>query len=183
MAAPALNLDLSGIAIGQPRVPDPIYNALASIQTTINSLGNAHIAADADIDISKTTLGTFTDWSDWTPTYTGFSANPTTGSAKYMVLGKLCFVWYSCTGGGTSNSTSFQMGGLPIAPRTTTPVDIEYVVASAQDAGSNTTATIRFQQGTTTFLVGKGTAPASFTTWTASGNKFIRCFLASYPID
>ena len=57
MAASALNLDLSGLVLGQPRVPDPIYNALTSIQTTINSLGNVHIAADAAIDPSKIDFG------------------------------------------------------------------------------------------------------------------------------
>ena len=57
MAAPALNLDLSGLVLGQPRVPDPMYNALSSVQTTINSLGNVHIAADAGIVTSKLALG------------------------------------------------------------------------------------------------------------------------------
>ena len=53
MAAPALNLDLTGIAIGQPRVPDPIYNAFSAIQTTLNSLGNVHMAADMALATSK----------------------------------------------------------------------------------------------------------------------------------
>src|SRR5262245_12204391 len=57
MAAPQLNLDLSGIALGQPRVPDPIANALAAIQTTVNARGDVHIAADAAINPSKINFG------------------------------------------------------------------------------------------------------------------------------
>lgn len=57
MAAPALNLDLSGIAVDQLEIPDPIANAFSTVQTTVNSLGNVHIAADAAIDTDKLELG------------------------------------------------------------------------------------------------------------------------------
>jgi hypothetical protein len=56
MSAPALNLDLSGIAVSQPRVPGPIASAFATVQTTMNSLGNIHIASDAAIATSKLEL-------------------------------------------------------------------------------------------------------------------------------
>lgn len=57
MAAPALNLDLTGIAVDQLEIPDPIANAFANVQTVINNLGNIHIASDAAIATAKLELG------------------------------------------------------------------------------------------------------------------------------
>ena len=53
MAATALNLDLSGIAVDQLEIPDPIANAFVAVQATMNNLGNVHIASDAAIAQSK----------------------------------------------------------------------------------------------------------------------------------
>lgn len=78
MAAPALNLDLSAIAIGSPRVPDPIANALATVQTTVNSLGNIHIATDANIAISKTDFLSSTSYGNTLLGISDVSANQTT---------------------------------------------------------------------------------------------------------
>jgi hypothetical protein len=56
MAAPALDLDLTGIAVNQLEIPDPIANAFVLVQTTVNSLGNIHVASDAAIATSKLQL-------------------------------------------------------------------------------------------------------------------------------
>lgn len=105
MAAPALNLDLSAIVIGQPRVPDPIANALSTIQTTINSLGNVHIASDAAIAITK--LASYTAETDYTPVVvqTG-TVTKTVTYARYRKWGRKVDVWMvlGITGAGTGNS-------------------------------------------------------------------------------
>src|SRR3990167_4574068 len=62
------------------------------------------IAANAAIAMTK--LANFTDWTAWTPSYTGFSVNPT-ATAMYMQIGKLVIAYYLTTAGGTSNSAAF----------------------------------------------------------------------------
>lgn len=57
MAASALNLDLSDIAVDELESPVPIANALSTIQSTLNNLGNIHVASDAAIATSKLELG------------------------------------------------------------------------------------------------------------------------------
>lgn len=41
----------------------------------------------------------------WVPTWAGFSADPTV-TARYILIGKLCFFWVTATGHGTSNATT-----------------------------------------------------------------------------
>ena len=96
MAAPQLSLDLSNIAIGKPRVPDPIATALALIQTTLNSLGNVHIADDAAIATAKLALAAnlavsggrilFTDSTGTYYLFSGRAAIVTDGSNGYAQL-------------------------------------------------------------------------------------------------
>lgn len=47
-------------------------------------------------------------WQTWTPTFTGFSADPTNVNARYSVNGKMCTVICEMTA-GTSNATSFTL--------------------------------------------------------------------------
>lgn len=168
MAAPALNLDLSSIAIGSPRVPDPIANALSIIQTTINSLGNAHIASDAMIAISKTLLGTYTQPATWNPTLTGWSGTPTS-LARYMQIGKLVFCELIVT--GTSNSVNTQFT-LPVAPSSNGALNAGRLIVRLQDNGVAQAGPglIDWPQGSSTVSVYKDGAG---TTWTASGTKYI----------
>lgn len=41
----------------------------------------------------------------WTPTFAGFSVDPTV-TARYILIGKLCFFWVTASAHGTSNSTT-----------------------------------------------------------------------------
>lgn len=55
----------------------------------------------------------------WIPTWTGFSADPTSVSATYILIGKFC--WVSLTGvAGTSNSTALTVT-LPFTSKYTRP--------------------------------------------------------------
>jgi hypothetical protein len=89
---------------------------LTTIETATNALDNENIASDADIAISKTTLGTFTDWTDHVPTFAGFSADPTYHISRYMQLGKLMIYKYVGNADGTSDGTTFTMTipGTPV---------------------------------------------------------------------
>lgn len=44
-------------------------------------------------------------WSNWTPTLTGASADPT-GTTRYILGGKKCNVWINFNGNGTSNAVT-----------------------------------------------------------------------------
>jgi len=73
---------------------------------------NANIAAGAAIAISKTTLGTFTDWTSWTPTIAVSGGTAPTYTNRfnnyYMQIGKLVIAWgdWSNSSGGTAGSGS-----------------------------------------------------------------------------
>lgn len=47
--------------------------------------------------------------STWTPTFTGFSANPTGGVYRYVLIGKLCTCFVYMPNAGTSNDTKFYL--------------------------------------------------------------------------
>lgn len=143
MAAPALNLDLSAIAIGSPRVPDPIANALSIIQTTINSLGNAHIASDAAIEISKTALATFINWTDYSASVTLKKADGTTALTgtvrlfRYTRIGKFVLVQYVITDIANPSGSSIFFS-LPVAPKTLATYNILIGSGVSQAVGDST---------------------------------------------
>jgi hypothetical protein len=104
----------------------------------------------------------------WTPTFSGFSADPTM-TARYVVIGKFCFFWVTATGHGTSNATT--AGKTMTMPFTSYSGTSQSVViarltnnAIAQSApglgliASNSNVMTVYRDSTTTTL------------WTASGN-------------
>lgn len=54
------------------------------------------------------------EWTAFTPTFTGFSAVPSTILAFYKKIGKTCFINIA-SNQGTSNATTFTITGLPFA--------------------------------------------------------------------
>lgn len=96
----------------------------ATVASVVNGqLDNDNLRAVPAIAISKTALGTFTPWTDWTPTFTAAAGTPTTVTinlARYMQLGKM--VWVSCdftvTNKGTASSDFYYT--LPVTASTTT---------------------------------------------------------------
>lgn len=60
---------------------------------------------------------TYVPWTDWTPTWYGFSANPTV-TCRYTQTGKLVFCQMDSGGYGTSNAAVFLFT-LPAAPSAT----------------------------------------------------------------
>jgi len=70
----------------------------------------------------------------WTPTFTGFSANPV-GIYRYVRVGTLCTVFVLMTADGTSNQTYFTMT-LPFVARTITSMIWVSSSGAYIDAGS-----------------------------------------------
>lgn len=101
-------------------------------------------------------------YTTWNPGFTGFSANPGSVDATYVVIGKLAHVRASMTN-GTSNTTGFTITGLPVAPR----VGMNFI-SLVMNNGATATGRIDITAGTTTMTL---YATAAAGNWTASGNK------------
>jgi len=76
------------------------------------NIENSNIKSTAAVAFSKLASDAA---STWTPTFGGFSADPTVAFARYIQIGKLVFAWYDDTP-GTSNATNFTMT-LPVAAK------------------------------------------------------------------
>lgn len=100
---------------------------------------------------------------NWTPTFTGFSANPTITESRYTVIGKTC-IWYFKGTAGTSNATTYTM----TAPFTAKAVQFAPGPITDNSVGSVNAGVARTLAGSnivtiTKDLIGNG--------WTASGTK------------
>ena len=53
--------------------------------------------------------GAVAEWQDWTPTFTGFSTDPTNVTARYCRIGNVCHVAVYMLTPGTSNANTFTV--------------------------------------------------------------------------
>lgn len=138
--------------------------ALQSGAVTTNSV------ADSAITPAKLLAGTGTGWSwqTWTPTITGFSANPAGGVYRYIQIGKTVFLSVGQPANGTSNSTTFTIS-LPIAAATITNMQWSGFGTVADNGVSPTSpGLLNLPSGSTVVNVYKDAVGGGFT---ASGGK------------
>ena len=110
-------------------------------------------------------------WDTWTPTITGFSANPTNSVYRYTQVGKTVTALIRQGANGTSNSTTFTVT-LPVAASAATNT-----IAVLFGAGVNNSAGL----ASPCMVVINASAPtiatmytdAANTGWAASGGKRI----------
>lgn len=113
--------------------------------------------------------GTSSSWAmqTWSPTFTGFSANPT-GTYYYVQIGKVVIVSINMSAAGTSNTTTFSISA-PVTARTISGAQWQSAGQGKDNgAGITTPVLVRINSGSSTINVFKdwtGTA------WTASGDK------------
>ena len=103
--------------------------------------------------------------STWAVTYTGFSANPTSVTARYQLWGKICFCTITSTA-GTSNAATFTIT-LPFAAQNT---EIHASANRVTNNGLTQIGWINTRTNSTTADVALNTGP---TNWTNSGSKNI----------
>lgn len=108
------------VTTGQLYTATIINTDRSAVATSLNNIDNSQIASNAAIAINKTALGTFTDWTDWTPTLTASGSmtwtSRTITEARYMQIGKIVFFKVGITGTiGGSLSTELQFT-LPSTP-------------------------------------------------------------------
>lgn len=86
-------------------------------KTTITFIANSdYSVANAAISEMQITYMTPVDWPGWfnyTPTYGGFSADPSLVMCRYSISGRTVRFTYSASGDGTSNGTTFTIS-LPV---------------------------------------------------------------------
>ena len=117
----------------------------------------------------------FPDWFNWTPTLTGFSADPTNAVYRFRISGRMCFVKVRQGTAGTSNGVGFSVSA-PIAALTLANAGWWGNPGFYVDNGVTKTGG----------AVGIGTGATAVTcytadlgAWTASGSKRI-AFLIGY---
>lgn len=145
---------------------------LSSTALTLGTGVNLVMASGKGIDFSATANGSGTTTSEvlsdyeegtWTPTFTGFSVDPT-ATGTYTKVGRQVTVKLRTTALGTSNSTGFAIGGLPYACGITEQGQI----CQAADNGVNGIAIAYINATETSVALYFGAGAAN---WTASGNK------------
>jgi len=120
----------------------------------------------------------YPQWFSWTPTYSGFSADPTY-VAKFSVIGRACTISMLGSADGTSNATGFTFT-VPIANALGQLAHLYGGTPIDAGAEQSTQPTIRIANGSTTATCYK--TGNTGTGWTNSGAKRIVGIGGTYPI-
>jgi hypothetical protein len=123
-------------------------------------------AAEMNQYVRDNTLALYPTWTHWTPTFTGFSANPTAVIARYVLIGKMCYVNVYMGNAGTSNANTFTVSApFPAAV-------IANTSCPARDGGTNiATGQVEIRAGESSFRL---LILGSTSNWTTSGEKRAR---------
>jgi hypothetical protein len=115
------------------------------------------------------TQKTFSVLSSWVPVFAGFSADPTV-TARYLLIGKMCFYWVTATAHGTSNSTTAS-GKTMTLPFTSYNGTTQNTVAGRiTNNGANQSAPGLGLIASNSNVMTVYRDSTLVTTWTASGN-------------
>ena len=76
----------------------------------------------------------FPDWFTWTPTFTGFSADPASPLCRFTIQGTLCIISVYMPNNGTSNAVTFYVS-LPVTAATVTGMYWRCLLGYALDNG------------------------------------------------
>jgi hypothetical protein len=115
----------------------------------------------------------------YTPTFTGFSADPGLGTCQYKVIDGMCFAAIKLTTNGTSNATTFTIS-LPITAKITAGAEwYTYTTPTDNGAIQSTPGLVIITSGATTAAIYKN---ASNTAFTNTGAKNCFGFDIWYPV-
>lgn len=113
-------------------------------------------------------------YQSWTPTFQGFSVDPTTVECRYTVNGTMCTV-QATIASGVSNANNFTLT-LPFAAKTGFRAR---VMALGVDNGTSQNSWVSTRSGSNILDCFR---TAATTTWTTSGSKGIN-FVLTFEID
>lgn len=135
-------------------------NASQQVGVGTNSPGSV-----LDVSSGGNTVLTMGAWSAWTPTFTGFSTDPTGWTARYIRIGKTIIATFISGTSGTSNATTFTIT-LPVAANT---ANIGYpILVQNNGAVSSAPGRMDLTAASTTGTIYNDMGALAFT---ASGNK------------
>ncbi len=108
-------------------------------------------------------------WDTWTPTLTGFSADPASAVYRYRVINKTCYIVVSQPNSGTSNATGFTIT-LPFTAATVTGMTWHITIPLVFDNSviSTTKDTAQISSAGSTITLNKANNASG---WTNSGGK------------
>lgn len=116
-------ISVSNINDGDAVTAASVNNQVNTVVNDYNgNITDANISASAAIGAQKLAggiSGMFGAFATWTPSFTGFSANPASGLYYYIQVGKIICAFISQPNSGTSNANTFTLT-LPTTPRTIT---------------------------------------------------------------
>lgn len=139
----------------------------------------ANSAISSNFYSKASTPAGFPQWFNWTPTFTGFSSNPTSLVNRFNLVGTMCTLTMRQVNAGTSNSTGFTMTA-PIAAANPSGVGFYLGMCWGTDAGSlvspGSWMTIG---GSNVITIGKAFNNGN---WTNSGSKKIDPGFITYEI-
>jgi hypothetical protein len=121
----------------------------------------------------------FPQWFAWTPSWTGFSVNPTT-TARFMLVGRKCTVVVRCTANGTSNATSLTITNAPVTSANVGTGMFWYAAGSGVDNGTAPTTPARVFIGNNTATI-EANRDFSAANWTSSNGKAVS-FALTYQV-
>lgn len=114
------------------------------------------------------TADDFTAWATWTPTFTGFSANPASGVYRYITLGAICIAMVRQPNNGTSNATGFTISAPVTAATVTGGAWTAWAMSNNNSAATTSTSDVYILSAGSTFTVRLASNDAG---WTNSGGK------------
>jgi hypothetical protein len=177
MATITVSLPSDGDTIDAADYNTPINTIVNEINGSLNAdnlAANAVTTAKiADGNITNAKLSTTAGelggaWKSWTPTITGFSADPADGLYYYTLIGKTCHLSVRMPNSGTSNATTFTLS-LPFTARTGS---VCTRLCTGIDNGTDTVAmAVISSSDYTVATLWKGTTVGG--AWTNSGAKRI----------
>lgn len=120
-------------------------------------------------DLSDVASGTFT------PTYTGFSSNPSI-VAEWSKVGKVVTISFSCASRGTSNASTFTITNLPYTASSTASTQQGCAIVSDNSIWRNSDGIWLISAGSSTIQFGYATNAVAGG-FTASGSKGVSCII------
>ena len=169
------------IKITQTTVKYFYITAVASTTLTVTG-GSDYTVANAPITDNYYSRAVspvgFPQWFNWTPTWGGFSPNPT-ATCRFNIFGRKVNFYISTTAAGTSSATTTSFT-LPIAASTNMQISAGSIIIFAYDDTGGSQNISRGLFGTTSRIDCYLTAALG--NWTNGGAKYVQVPVTSYEI-
>jgi hypothetical protein len=131
-----------------------IYEAASSALIGMG-LNNDHGSLSGLTDDDHSAYPNYTEWTDYTPSFTGITGGDGTLVGRYTQIGGTVHVYGSLTFGGTSSVTGAAAVSIPITASSdyTPAIDVVGQTAFVESGGSRWSGLVTFNSGLATVLL------------------------------